>query len=158
MNAAEDALDVKRAELSSGDVLELIAELDAELIEIYPEEGATHFRLESDEVSETRGAFLVASLGGTAVGCGAVRLIDSETAEIKRMYTSAKMRGRGIARRILDELEAHARKLGAKRIVLETGERQPYALALYGRAGFVRIPLFGEYIGSPLSVCMGKTL
>jgi hypothetical protein len=42
--------------------------------------------------------------------------------------------------------------------VLETGERQGEALALYGRAGFSRIPAFGEYVGSPLSVCMAKTL
>jgi ribosomal protein S18 acetylase RimI-like enzyme len=62
---------------------------------------------------------------------------------------------------VLQELEDIARRLGATRIVLETGPRQPEALALYRRAGFAEIPLFGDYLHSPhpeLSVCMAKSL
>jgi GNAT superfamily N-acetyltransferase len=58
-------------------------------------------------------------------------------------------------------LEAEARRLGAIRLVLETGPRQPEAIALYSRAGFSPIPLFGDYLNSPhpeLSVCMAKDL
>ncbi len=61
----------------------------------------------------------------------------------------------------MQELEAIARQLGASRLVLETGVRQPEALALYGRAGFVPIPLFGPYVSTPhpeLTVCMAKEL
>jgi GNAT superfamily N-acetyltransferase len=59
------------------------------------------------------------------------------------------------------DLETVARELGATRIVLETGPRQPEAIALYHRAGFADIPLFGDYLDSPhpeLSVCMEKIL
>ena len=83
---------------------------------------------------------------------------DATTAEIKRMYTLPAMRGRGLAGRLLAALEDEARELGARRLVLETGERQPESLAVYRRAGFVEIPLFGEYVGSPLSICMEKHL
>jgi hypothetical protein len=55
-------------------------------------------------------------------------------------------------------LEAQAIQLGAKRIVLETGPRQPDAIAMYAHAGFYQIPLYGEYIGSLFSVCMAKDL
>jgi len=154
----DERLEVTRADLTSPLALALIGELDVELLFIYPEEGATHFRLDADDVSESRGAFVVATLADAPIGCGAVRLLDTETAEIKRMYVKPSRRGRGVARRILDELETHARRLGARRIVLETGERQPDALALYGGAGFVGIPRFGEYVDSPLSVCMEKQL
>jgi len=149
---------VVRHDVTSELALALITELNAELLELYPEEGATHFRLAPEEVSGSCGAFFVAFVAGKPVGCGAVRRLDAETAEIKRMYVKPDVRGRGIAARILDELVSHARHLRVSRIVLETGERQPEALALYGRAGFVRIPLFGEYVDSPLSVCMAKDL
>ena len=67
-------------------------------------------------------------------------------------------RGAGLGRRILDALSAEARALGATRVVLETGARQHVAIGLYERAGFVRVAAFGEYVGSPLSVCMAKDL
>ena len=63
-----------------------------------------------------------------------------------------------MGRVILAALEAEARQLGIARLLLETGERQPEAVTLYTRAGFVRIPPFGEYLTSPLSVCMAKDL
>ena len=63
-----------------------------------------------------------------------------------------------MGRRLLTRLEEEGRDLGVKRIVLETGERQPEALALYARAGYTRVPPFGEYVGSPLTVCMAKEL
>jgi len=59
---------------------------------------------------------------------------------------------------VLRALEDEARRLEVGRIVLETGERQIEALALYRSSGFVRIPAFGEYVGSPLSVCMEKRI
>src|SRR5260370_41590066 len=67
------------------DAMALIAALDAELKSLYPEEGATHFRLDPAEVAEGAAAFMVAYRDGVPVGCGAVRLIDANTAEVKRM-------------------------------------------------------------------------
>ncbi len=135
----------------------LIAELDAELSSIYPPE-ANFFELAEEEVAERRGVFLVARLGGEPAGCGALRCLDATTAEVKRMYVRKAGRGKGTALAILAELESRARAFGVRRVLLETGSRQPEALGLYARAGYTRIPLFGRYVGAPFSVCFGKDL
>ena len=154
----QPAIEVRREEITSAMAQALILALNEELTAQYPEEGATHFRLDPDEVAEGRGVFLVAYEGGRPIGCGAIRRIDDDTAEIKRMYVERGARGRGVGRALLQSLEAEGRRLGVTRIVLETGVRQLAALALYSAAGFSRIPAFGEYAGSPLSVCMEKEL
>ena len=136
----------------------LIEALNAELSGTYPEEGACHFRLDAHEVADGQGAFLIAFRSGNPVGCGAIRRIDAQTGEIKRMYVVPQERGRGLGRAILNALEAEAQCLGVSRLVLETGVRQSEAQALYQRAGFSRIAPFGEYVGSPLSVCLAKNL
>jgi putative acetyltransferase len=151
-------VDVRREEITSPVAGALIAELNAELAKQYPEEGANHFRLDVAEVEQGRGAFLVARIGGEPVGCGAIRRVDAATGEIKRMYVAPAFRGRRIGARMLAALEAEARRLQLARVVLETGTRQVEALGLYGRAGYVVVPAFGEYVGSPLSVCMAKRL
>jgi putative acetyltransferase len=150
--------ELRRENLGSTVSRQLISALNAELAATYPEEGATHFRLEAEEVEPGRGAFLVIFVGGQPVGYGAIRRLDERTAEIKRMYVEPVARGRGIGRNMLDALEAEAGRLGVTRIVLETGERQTAAVNLYESAGFTRIPRFGEYENSPLSVCMAKRL
>ncbi len=136
----------------------LIRDLNAELSARYPEPGATHFRLDPVEVTPGRGAFLVAYDGAAPVGCGAIRRISEDTAEIKRMYVAPASRGRGVGRYILDALVGVARDLEVRHLVLETGVRQPEAIALYERAGFHRILPFGDYVGDPHSVCMSKGL
>jgi GNAT superfamily N-acetyltransferase len=100
----------------------------------------------------------VAYVDDTPIGCGAVRIIEPGVAEFKRMYVAPAARGQGVGRRIVEALEQESRRLGAHRIVLETGPRQPEAIALYSRAGFTEIPLYGEYIGSQFSACMAKEL
>ncbi len=149
---------LERVDLDSDVAQRLIALLNAELTDRYPEEGANHFRLDAAEVAPGRGAFLVATLDGDPVACGAVRLIETSVAEIKRMYVMPAARGRGLGRTMLGALEAEAVALGSTRLVLETGDRQPEALGLYESAGFSRIEAYGEYVGSPLSVCMSKVL
>jgi GNAT superfamily N-acetyltransferase len=151
-------IEIRRAEITSSVAQQLIHSLNNELEQRYPEDGANFFRLDAEEVAEGRGAFLVAYIDGRAVGCGAVRCNEPGVAEIKRMYVATEARGRGIGRFVLDALEAVARQLGIRRLVLETGPRQPEALALYRRAGFIEIPQFGEYVGAEFSVCMAKDL
>jgi putative acetyltransferase len=145
-------------QLTAPVVQRLITALNAELESIYPEDGANFFRLDPEEVAEGRGAFLVAYLDDKPIGCGAIRLNEPGVAEIKRMYVDPSVRGCRVGRQIVHALEAHVRQLGAKRIVLETGPRQPDAIAMYAHAGFSEIPLYGEYIGSQFSVCMAKDL
>lgn len=149
---------VDRAGITSLVAQSLITALNAELSALYPEPGATHFRLDPAEVAEGRGVFLVAALRDIPIGCGAVRLLDATTAELKRMYVAPDGRGKGIGRQLLAALEAEARHLGARRLLLETGPRQFAALALYASSGFVVVPAYGEYVGAPASVCMAKSL
>jgi GNAT superfamily N-acetyltransferase len=163
-----DPITITPADLTDAISRALIAALNAELLGVYPEAGATHFELNPAEVTGGRGVFLVVYRGRTPVGCGALRVLDGEgdgndggvvTAELKRMYITPSARGAGLGRRLVDALEAEARRLGVHRLVLETGVRQAAALALYRATGFRPIPLYGEYLRSPeTSVCMGKDL
>lgn len=99
---------------------------------------------------------VMAYTGEAAVGCGAVKHYDKQTMEVKRMFTSAEHRGKGIAVQVLNELEAWAAELGYHRCLLETGKRQPYAIRLYEKQGYTVVPNFGQYAGMENSVCMEK--
>lgn len=87
--------------------------------------------------------------GGGAIGCGALRELDRGVAEVKRMYVVPAHRGRGVARAVLAGLEEAAAARGWTTLRLETGPRQPEAVALYTRAGYRPIPAFGAYRGDP---------
>jgi GNAT superfamily N-acetyltransferase len=131
----------------------LVALLDAELAE---RDGAEHeFFARFNKIDSIRNV-VVARWNGTAVGCGAFKPFDSETAEIKRMFVMPDQRGRRIAAVILDELETWAAELGFVAALLETGYGQPEAIRLYERSGYARIPNFGQYSGVASSVCFSK--
>jgi len=85
---------------------------------------------------QERGLFLIARLHGRAVSCGAMRLLDTTTAEFKRMWVAPDLRGLGLSRRLLDALEAEARRMGATRVVLDTNRSLAEAQALYRKAGY----------------------
>jgi putative acetyltransferase len=104
--------------------------------------------------------FLIAAdpATGQAVGCGALRRLDPATAEIKRMYVTPASRGSGVSTAILRALEAAAADRGWTTIRLETGHGQPDAMRFYEREGYRRIPPFGAYIGSGISVCYERVL
>lgn len=136
----------------------MIAALDTGLAELYPPEQRFGPNLKAQHLEGGRGTFLVARDGGRAVGCGAIRLLDVTTAEVKRMYVEPSQRGKGVGMAVLARLEAAAAELGARRLVLETGTHSPEALALYARAGFTQIDCWGEYATSPTSVCLEKKL
>ena len=104
------------------------------------------------------GRFLLATVDDEPVGMGGWRLggpADGD-AEIKRMYVREDRRRTGVARVILDELARTAKEAGVRRLVLETGNAQPEAIAMYRAAGFVDIPAFGHYASSPDAVHLGK--
>jgi putative acetyltransferase len=95
---------------------------------------------------------------GRPVGCGALRRLDHDSAEVKRMYVVPDSRGSGVSSGLLDGLEAAARARGWVTLRLETGPAQPDAMRFYERAGYRRIPLFGAYVGSDLSICYERSL
>ncbi len=96
--------------------------------------------------------------GGIAVGCGAFKQHSDDIAEIKRMFVLAGHRGKRVAARILEELEGWAVKCGFAECILETGFKQPEAIALYKRSGYHLMPNYGQYEGVENSVCMKKRL
>ncbi len=129
-----------------------------ELNALYREDGITVVDLDPTEFAPPTGLFLVARLGGRPAGCGALRWLEPNVAEVKRMYVEPWARGLGVARTLLGELEKAARSLDYRSIRLETGQRQTEAMRLYEAAGYRRIPNFGEYAGRKLSVCFEKLL
>lgn len=104
--------------------------------------------------------FVVAVESGTgaAVGCGALRRLDDTTVEIKRMFVVPRLRGTGVAADLLRALESAAAERGWHRVRLETGTAQPDAERFYRREGYREIPLFGNYVGSALSLCFERDL
>lgn len=160
LEALASAVAIAPAEPLAPESLRLAAALWAELGRLYPEMTAPPFP-PRDIVGE-RAVFMLASLGGKAVGCGAVRPLpddaSGEIAEIKRMYVAPEVRGRGIARAILRELEDWAREHGYRFVQLETALRQPDAIHLYESADYRPIPKYGPHTDDPLAICLGKPL
>ena len=107
--------------------------------------------VQPEEFLPPSGAFLVGCLAGQPVGCAGWRShgTTGETAELKRMYTVPAARGRGVARKLLAAVERSAREQGRKQLILECGDRQPEAIAMYESAGYRRIPNFGYYRDAP---------
>jgi GNAT superfamily N-acetyltransferase len=103
------------------------------------------------------GCFLVAYLDGVAVACAGWRNHGPD-AELKRMFVAPVARGRGLARAVLEVVEQTARAAGRRRVILETGDKQPEAIALYRSAGYTDIPNFGYYADEPGCVCLAKAL
>ncbi|MGZ4630139.1 GNAT family N-acetyltransferase [Oryzihumus sp.] len=95
---------------------------------------------------------------GEAVGCGALRHLGGQVAEIKRMYVAPAHRGRGVSRLVLGALEAQALSQGWTVLRLETGPLQAEAIGLYTSAGYAPIPAFGPYVGSTTSLCFERRL
>ena len=92
------------------------------------------------------------------LGCGAIKEYEPNTMEVKRMYTSPDSRKKGIATKILSELEKWAFELSYGRCILETGKKQPEAIGLYKKSGYTQIPNYGQYSGVENSVCFEKEL
>jgi GNAT superfamily N-acetyltransferase len=148
----------------------LVAALEADLDVRYAEDDVTYAHLVPDhdmltihdgDVTPPRGVFLVAHLDGVPAGCAAIRPAptgDTEAAEIKRMFVAPEARGRGVSRSLLTALEEAARSFGYRRVILETGTRQPEAMALYESAGYEPIPNYGGYREFPESRCYAKEL
>lgn len=124
----------------------LLADLEREYdarygVEVFGEAAAVELnRYPVESFVAPTGAFLVLLLDGAPVSGGAFMRFDERTAEFKRVWTRADLRGRGLARRVLSALEREAARLGYDRVHLTTGPRQPEAVALYLRAGYT--PLF----------------
>ncbi|HKE19190.1 MAG TPA: bifunctional helix-turn-helix transcriptional regulator/GNAT family N-acetyltransferase [Kofleriaceae bacterium] len=96
------------------------------------------------ELTPPAGVLLVARLRGEAVGCGALKLSPGEPGQIKRMWIAPSVRGAGLGRRMLVELEGRAREAGARRVRLETNSALAEAIQLYRETGYREVPAFND--------------
>lgn len=146
---------VTRTTSDNPDFEKLVIELDAVLAILDGEDHA--FYAQFNKSSALKNA-IIAYKNGTAVGIGAYKEYDSETVEMKRMYTLPEYRGKGIASKILTELELWAKEENYKIAVLETGFLQTDAISLYQKLGYVITENYGQYIGVENSICMKKKM
>jgi putative acetyltransferase len=146
---------IERTTSENRDFRELILSLDAELTEMYGEVQEQYSRFNNVDMI---GTVVIAYAGGQPVGCGCFRPMESDAAEIKRMFVSPEFRGKGISKLILSELERWASENGFARTVLETGKKQLEAVGLYHRMGYTDIPNYGQYEDDENSICMEKNL
>jgi GNAT superfamily N-acetyltransferase len=144
---------IRRTSPDAADAAGLLADYNAELLArgrpfspLDPPAGSGGRRVEVHEMEPPGGTFLVALEDDVPVACGGLRTLRRGVGEIKRMYVAPGARRRGLARRLLVELEACARELGHERLRLDTNAAQPEALLLYEAAGYTEI---ADYNGSP---------
>lgn len=158
MTAATPHLRIVRRSLDHPDAALLVAEVQAEYALLYG--NADNAPIDPDEFEGDAGTFLVAYLGDTDefVGTAAWRRIPTpaalggagrggaeQAAEVKRMYVRRPFRRQGLARVLLAAVEESAREAGVRWAVLETGDKQPEAIALYRSSGYVPLEGFGHY-------------
>ncbi|MFD3758494.1 GNAT family N-acetyltransferase [Streptomyces sp. NPDC058622] len=147
------------------DAVKLDDQVQLEYQERYQGEGDVTY-LDPAMFAPPRGLYLIAyDLGDAPVASGGWRRQDENDegyadgdAELKRMYVVPEARGLGLARRILAVLEDDARAAGRTRMVLETGDQQPKAIALYFSSGYAPAAKFGHYRFHDSSRCMAKAL
>ena len=137
------------------DAMALIAQVQQEYVVRYGSPDGTP--VDPADFAPPRGLFLVAYVDGTPAACGGWRAHEADV-ELKRMYVTPAFRGRGLARAVLAELERRAVAAGYRRVILETGSKQPEAIALYESSGYVPVPRFGFYADAPGAVHLGKVV
>ncbi|WP_423129582.1 GNAT family N-acetyltransferase [Gaoshiqia sp. Z1-71] len=148
-------IEVQRTDSVNSDFIKLVQSLDEELAKI---DGSDHsFYAQFNKIERLR-YVVVAYENGIPLGCGAIKEFDHQTMEVKRMFTDPKGRRKGIAVHVLTELEDWANELSFSRCVLETGKKQPEAIALYKKSGYQVIPNYGQYAGVENSVCFEKLI
>jgi putative acetyltransferase len=146
---------IVRTDSENPEFIGLVRQLDIDLAE---RDGADHpFYAQFNKIDKIRHVVLAYD-DSVAVGCGAVKEYSADAMEVKRMFTVPAGRGKGTAKAILGELELWAAELGYKWCVLETGKKQPEAIALYTKMGYHRIPNYGQYAGIENSVCFEKRI
>lgn len=144
-----------RTDATNSDFIDLVKYLDKDLAE---RDGDEHAFFAQYNKTDLIKHVVVAYEANTPVACGAIKEYAPGTMEVKRMYTQPEVRGKGIASKVLQALEQWAAELGYKKCILETGTRQPEAIALYNKNRYQRITNYGQYATVESSVCFEKTL
>jgi putative acetyltransferase len=148
-------LQLNRTTSSDPDFQLLIVALDGELSILY---GAEQEFFQGHNKIGPSAKVIVAYHQNQPVACGCFRPVDSTCVEIKRMFTKPAMRNQGFAKKVLNALEVWASEESFVRIILETGVRQPEAVAAYTKSGYKMITSYGTYVNNASSICMEKFL
>jgi GNAT superfamily N-acetyltransferase len=144
-----------RTDSKNKDFIELVKQLDNDLAK---RDGDDHtFYAQFNKIDHINHVIICYD-NDRPVGCGAIKPFNKKSMEIKRMYTVPDSRGKGIATKILLALEKWALELNCESCILETGTKQPEAIMLYKKNGFVLIPNYGQYAGIENSVCFEKKI
>jgi len=145
----------QRTNSKNDNFVELVRFLDADLA---IRDGKDHAFYSQFNKIDKLNHVVIAIEDGVAIGCGAMKEYSDKTMEIKRMFTLPAFRGKGIASKTLHELEQWAVEIGNKKCILETGIRQPEAIALYLKNGYTLIPNYGQYEDVADSRCFVKSI
>ena len=148
-------ISIIRTTSDNKDFRELISQLDSDLAE---RNGELQAEYDKHNIIESIDTAVIAYVENQAVGCGCFKNYDNETVEIKRIFVKKEMRGKGISKMILKELENWAVEKGFIYSILETGVQQLEAINLYEKKNYNRIDNYGQYVNMPTSVCMKKNL
>ena len=144
-----------RTDSDNKDFIHLVKQLDAELAILDGDEHAFYAQLnKTDKIKHV----VVAYENDMPISCGAIREYSPTEMEVKRMYTMPESRGKGIATKVLNELEKWTTELAYQKCILETGKRQPDAIWLYQKNGYKSIPNYGKYVEMENSVCFEKNI
>ena len=146
-------MQILRTDSANPNFVSLVRLLDTELAERDGPDNAFYAQFNKIDMLKCT---IVCYSDGIAVGCGAIKAYGDTAMEVKRMYVLPHFRGKGVATAILLELERWTAELGYSKCVLETGLRQPEAIALYTRSGYTPIPNYGQYAGVENSRCFEK--
>lgn len=144
---------VKRADTDHPDFIQLISELDQYLAAI---DGDDHTFYNQYNGISTLKHVVIFYENDCALACGAIKRYDENRMEIKRMYTRPSARGKGVASKVLTELEIWSAELGAHSCILETGINQKEAIQLYRKMRYTEIENYGQYAGVENSFCFEK--
>jgi GNAT superfamily N-acetyltransferase len=148
-------LTFKRTTSDNLDFEKLVVQLDAYLAILDGEDHAFYSQFNKSSLLKNA---LIVHENEIPIAIGAYKEYDSETAEMKRMFTLPEHRGKGIATKVLTELETWAKEENYKNALLETGHMQKDAIYLYQKLGYKIIENFGQYQGVENSICMKKKI
>ncbi|MFQ3173272.1 MAG: GNAT superfamily N-acetyltransferase [Flavobacterium sp.] len=149
----EDQTRIVKTTSENKDFIALVAALDQGLWQSYPELKVDYW---GNNIIELNPNVVVVYLNDVAVACACFKKYNKNTIEIKRMFVSTELRGKGLAQKMLQELESWAKELGFSFSVLETLYKQKAAIGMYQKVGYVITDNYAPYEGLEISICMKK--
>jgi GNAT superfamily N-acetyltransferase len=151
----DDQIRIVKSTSENKDFIALVASLDQSLWESYPELKVDYW---GNNIMEMNPNVVIIYLNDVAIACACFKKYNINTIEIKRMFVSAEFRGKGLAQKMLRELESWAKEAGFSFSILETLYKQNSAIAMYQKLGYVVTQNYAPYIGRESSICMKKNI